>query len=83
MVDPAPVDDLRIVQMCHLPRSEEARADVSYETSDAVHGENVQGIVDSKDELEFRGVVGEPGSQDTVGDGGPGGHVAFSFQNQL
>lgn len=50
------------VQSRDIVRGEEGRADVSDKATHAVYCEDVEGIVDTKKELQLRGVVGEAGS---------------------
>jgi hypothetical protein len=56
----------------------EGRADIAHETTDRVDGEDVEGVIDSDEELELRGVVGEGCSQYSVRNGSPDGNVTYS-----
>lgn len=71
MVDPAAVDDRHAVQVRDVVSREEGRENVADETTDAMYGEDVEGIVDVEHEFELRAVVGEGGAQDAEGDCGP------------
>lgn len=76
VVDPAAVNHCYAVQVRDVVGREEGREDIAYKAADAVHGENVEGVVDAEDEFEFSAVVGEGSAQDTEGDGSPCGDVS-------
>jgi hypothetical protein len=80
VVDPAALDDLDVVEVGDLARGEEGGADVADETAYAVHGEDVERVVDSEDEFELGGVVGEAAAEDAEDDCCPDGDVAWNIE---
>lgn len=62
LIDPASRDFSDSVQSRNVVRGEEGRADVSDEATHTVDGEDIESIVDTKKELQLRGVVGEASS---------------------
>lgn len=71
LVDPTPRDLSDPVQSRNIVRSEEGRADVSNKATHAVDCKDVEGVVDTEEELQLRGVVGEAGTQCAKGQGCP------------
>lgn len=61
LIDPASRDFSDPVQSRNVVRGKEGRADVSDKATHAVDCEDIEGIVDTKDKLQLRGVVGEAG----------------------
>jgi len=78
VVDPAAGDDLDVVQVGNIVGSEEGGAHVAHQASDAVHGEDVQSVVDAQDELELGGVISEGRPQDAIRHRCPDWYVAFT-----
>jgi hypothetical protein len=66
----------RAVQDGNVVGGEEGGANVANETTDAVHGEDVEGVVDTEQELELRSVVGKRGTENTKDNSGPCGDVS-------
>lgn len=76
VVEPAALDGRHAVERGDVVCGEEGRQDVADEAADAVHGKDVERVVDAEEELELGGVVGERGAEDAVDDSGPDGDVA-------
>jgi hypothetical protein len=68
VVEPAAVDLSEAIEMGYVVSSKEACEDVANETTDGVFREDVQRIINTKDELELGGVVSTCGTDDTVDD---------------
>lgn len=79
LVEPSSVNLGDPVQTRNVVRSEEGRADVSNKTTHAVDRENVEGVVDTEDKFQFRGIVGEAGTQRAKGQGCPDWNVTWNF----
>lgn len=78
VVEPATLDDLDVVQMGDVVSGEKGGADVADQAADAVHGEDVEGVVDAEHELELGTVVGEAGAENAVDDCCPGRDVSLN-----
>lgn len=59
----------------------EASADVADETTDSVHGKDVEGIVNAQEELELSSIVGERGSEDAENDSRPDRDITCDYQS--
>lgn len=77
VVEPATFDDLHVIQVGNVVGSEKGGADVADQAADAVHGEDVEGVVDAEYELQLSSVVGEAGAEDAVDDGCPRRYVSW------
>ncbi len=62
-------------------RSEKSCAQVAYEATDGVHGEDIQRVVDPQQELKLRSIIACRSRCDTVDDSGPGRHVPRSWRD--
>lgn len=78
VVEPATIDAGVTVESGDGLAGEECGADVANQAADAVHGKDVKGVVDAKEELDLGGIVGEGSSEDTEDDSGPSGDVSYS-----
>lgn len=78
VVEPATIDAGVTVESSDGLAGEECGADVANQAADAVHGEDVKGVVDAKEELDLGGIVGEGSSEDTEDDSRPSGDVSYS-----
>lgn len=67
LVDPSSVNLSDPVQSRNIVRCEEGRAYVANKTAHTVDCENVEGVVDTKDEFQLRSVVGKAGTQHAKG----------------
>ena len=65
-----------MVQVRDVVRREEGGADVTDETANAMDGKDVEGIVDTEDELELCCIVGEASAESTEDDCRPDWNVA-------
>jgi hypothetical protein len=57
VVEPATGDDSVAIEMRYVIRSEEGSEDIADETADGVFSEDVEGIIDTNEELELGGVL--------------------------
>ena len=73
MVEPATGDYGEAVKMCYVVCGEESCQDVADETPNSVHSEDIERIINAKNKLELRGIVGTCGSDDTIDNCRPGG----------
>lgn len=81
-VEPAAGDGGHAVEVRYVVCREEAGEDIPDEASNSVLREDVEGIVNTKDELQLRRVVGSRGAQDAVDDGRPRGDVTTPRRNR-
>jgi hypothetical protein len=73
VVEPATGNHGEAVKMCYVVCCEEGCEDVADKTTDGVHSEDIQRIINAKNELELSGIVGTCGSDDTIDYCRPGG----------
>lgn len=62
-------------------RCKEAGQDVAYEATDAMDSEDIQCIVDPKEELHLRGIVARRPGDYTKDDSGPGRYEARAWSD--
>lgn len=82
LVDPPAVNDRHAVQVRNVVGREEGRAHVADEAANAVHGEDVEGVVDVEHKLELGAVVGEGGAQDAKRNSSPCGDVSWGKEEE-
>lgn len=71
VVDPASANHGDAVQVRDVVGSKEGSEDVAHETADAVHGKDVESVVDLKQELELGAVVGKGCAENAERNGCP------------
>lgn len=76
VVDPTTGNSRRAIEGSDGSAREEGSADVANETTDTVHGEDVESIVDAEEELNLGGIVGKGSSHSSKDDGGPSRDVS-------
>lgn len=55
-------------------RSEQARAQIADQATNRVHGKDIQSVVNTEQEFQFRSVITRNAGEHAVDDGAPGGH---------
>jgi hypothetical protein len=80
-VDPSTWNLGETIEMSNVVGSEEGSEDVANKTTNGVLGKDIEGIINTKDELELGSVVGTCGTDNTVNDGSPGWNVTGTRSN--
>ncbi|CRK19747.1 hypothetical protein BN1708_000412 [Verticillium longisporum] len=75
-VDPPAVDRADVVECRNVVGREEGRQNVAHEAANAMHGKNVEGVIDAQEELELGGVVGKRRTARAEDERRPERHVA-------
>lgn len=78
MIEPATLDVGDAVKVGNVVGSEEGGQYISYQAADTVNGEDIEGIIDAKDEFELSGVVGERCTENAVDDSGPDRDITWN-----